>query len=131
MSVTVEAHMQYPFYFRICFQSFIKKKKKTDYRPKSQGKAVPAHTNTTYIPAMQKWPCCPVLKLSHTLPILLDFARVPLSIQRMSSYPYLPTITPSPAVNPSGPSIPSSRHAAFAHSLPYSHIVLLLYFCHI
>lgn len=86
MSVTVEANMQYPVYFCICFQSFIKKKKKkTDYRPISQGKAVPAHTNTTYIPAMQKWLCCPVLKLSHTLSILLDFAHVPLSIQRMSS----------------------------------------------
>lgn len=71
MSVTVEAHMQYPVYFCICFQSFIKKK--TDYRPISQGKAVPAHTNATYIPAMQKWLCCPVLKLSHTLSILLDF----------------------------------------------------------
>lgn len=65
----------------------LRKKKKTDYRPTSQGKAIAAHTNTTYIPAMQKWLCCPELKLSHTLSIPLDFARVPLSIQRISSLP--------------------------------------------
>lgn len=87
------------------FPPFIKKKDWLQAYIPGQGSNA-AHTNTTYIPAMQKWLCCPELKLSHTLSIPLTLHVYHSPSKEYPPYPYLPTITPSPAVNPTGPTHP-------------------------